>query len=409
VRIVVGQINPDNELNIIAITETPSVGISKGMIVSIEDAVSSITTCLENAERIVGQPISHAFVGISGTHISTMLSKGVIAVSRADNEVSEADVERVIEAAQAVATPPNYEILHVIPKVFSVDSQTGIKDPVGMSGIRLEVETQIIQGLSSQIKNLTKAVYRTGIDIDDLVLSILANAESCLTKRQKELGVVLVNIGSSTTSIAVFEEGDILATHILPIGAAHVTNDIAIGLRISLDIAEDIKLTYGQAVSREINKREEINLSEFDDKENENISLKYVSEIIEARMQEIFDMVDKKLIEIEKSGLLPAGVVLTGGGAKLPGIIELAKKEFRLPASLGKLVNVNTAIDKVNDLTYTNAVGLCVWGSEFQKQKGGGRINFVNIKSFFKSLPKSIKSIKGFGKKIKDWVRDLIP
>ncbi|MBU4360324.1 cell division protein FtsA [Candidatus Parcubacteria bacterium] len=404
VRAVVGQLNSEGVLNVIAVTETPSAGISKGMIVSIEDAVSSITTCLENAERIIGQPINHAYVGISGTHISTMASNGVIAVSRADNEVSEADVERVIEAAQAVATPPNYEILHVIPKVFSVDSQTGIKDPVGMNGIRLEVETQIIQGLSAQIKNLTKAVYRTGIEIDDLVLSILANAECCLTKRQKELGVALVNIGSSTTSIAVFEEGDILVTHILPIGGAHVTNDIAIGLRISLDIAEDIKLTYGQAAPSEINKNEVINLSEFDDKESDDVSLKYVAEITQARMQEIFDMVDKKLIEIEKSGTLPAGVILTGGGAKLPGIVELAKKEFLLPASLGKLVDVQTAIDKVNDLTYTTAVGLCVWGSEFQKHKGGGKFKFN-----FKFKMPNLKSVSSWGKKAKDWVRDLIP
>ena len=399
VRVVVGQINPERELNVIAVTETPSIGISKGMIISIEDAVSSITSCLENAERIVGQPINHAYVGISGTHISTMASKGVIAVSRADNEVSESDVERVIEAAQAVATPPNYEILHVIPKIFSVDSQTGIKDPVGMNGVRLEVETQIIQGLSAQIKNLTKSVYRTGIEIDDLVLSILANAECSLTNRQKELGVALVNIGNSTTSIAVFEEGDILATHVLPIGGSHVTNDIAIGLRTSLDIAEDIKLTYGQAISQEINKNEVINLNEFDDKENEDISLKYVSEIAQARMQEIFDMVDKKLIEIEKSGTLPAGIVLTGGGAKLPGVVELAKKEFRLPASRGKLVDVQTAIDKVNDLTYTTAVGLCVWGSEFQKHKGESKFKFN-----FKFKMPDLKSVSSWSKKIKDWI-----
>ncbi len=404
VRVVVGQINPERELNVIAVTETPSIGISKGMIISIEDAVSSITSCLENAERIVGQPINHAYVGISGTHISTMASKGVIAVSRADNEVSESDVERVIEAAQAVATPPNYEILHVIPKIFSVDSQTGIKDPVGMNGVRLEVETQIIQGLSAQIKNLTKSVYRTGIEIDDLVLSILANAECSLTNRQKELGVALVNIGNSTTSIAVFEEGDILATHVLPIGGSHVTNDIAIGLRTSLDIAEDIKLTYGQAISQEINKNEVINLNEFDDKENEDISLKYVSEIAQARMQEIFDMVDKKLIEIEKSGTLPAGIVLTGGGAKLPGVVELAKKEFRLPASRGKLVDVQTAIDKVNDLTYTTAVGLCVWGSEFQKHKGESKFKFN-----FKFKMPDLKSVSSWSKKIKDWIKDLIP
>lgn len=404
IRIVVGQINPnDNEFYIIAAIQIPSQGVSKGMITSIEDAVSSITSALEQAERIVGQPINKAYVGISGAHIDTMTSKGVIAVGRADNEITEADVERVIEAAQTVATPPNYEILHVIPKIFNVDNQTGIKDPVGMSGVRLECETQIIQGMSAQIKNLTKAIYRTGIEIEDLVLSVLANAETCLTKRQKELGAVLVNIGSHTTSMAVFEEGDILSTHVLPVGSAHVTADIAIGLRTSLDIAENIKLTYGQAMANQIPKKEEVKLSEFDENENEVVQLHYVSEIIEARMDEIFDMVDKKLIEIERSGLLPAGVVLTGGGAKLPGIIDLAKQEFRLPASLGMPHEINTAIDKVNDLAYTSAIGLGLWGYELEKQKGG------RSKGKFRFKMPDIASPDEVVKKVKGWFKSLIP
>lgn len=401
IRIVVGQINPqDGEFCIVAAVETPSQGVSKGMIVSIEDTVSSITSALEQVERIIGQPVNDVYVGISGTHINTMVSRGVIAVSRADNEISESDVERVIEASQTVATPPNYEILHVIPKVFSVDNQVGIKDPVGMSGVRLECETQIIQGLSTQIKNLTKAIYRTGIEINDLVLSILANAEACLDKRQKELGVALVNIGSHTTSLAVFEEGDILSTHVLPIGSAHVTADIAIGLRTSLDVAEEIKITYGQAISGELSKKEEINLSEFDDNENENVSLKYVSEIIEARLQEIFDMIDKKLIEIERSGLLPAGIILTGGGAKLPGMIDLAKREFRLPAALGMPQKINTAIDKVNDLSFTTAIGLALWGYELEKQKNTGKLPF--------KLP-NLGGVRETVNKVKSWIKKIVP
>ena len=401
VRLVVGQINPSTgELCLIAGSEVPTMGISKGMVVSIEDVVSSITSSLEQAERIVGQPINHAYVGVSGTHISTMESRGVIAVSRADNEVTESDVARVIEAAQAVATPPNYEILHVIPKFFTVDSQKGIKDPVGMTGIRLEVETKIVQGLSSQIKNLTRAVYRTGIEIDDLVLAILANAEACLTPRQKELGVALVNIGSAITSLAVFEEGDLLATYILPIGSAHITNDIAIGLRVSLELAEEIKLTYGQVMAKDVNKREEINLSEFDLKETGMANASYVAEIIEARMQEIFNLVDKKLMEIERSGLLPAGIVLTGGGAKMLGLIELAKKEFRLPASLGELHGVKTVIEKINDLNYTTAAGLLLWGYQFESQKKhpGGFIKNFNLSSFHGILDKA-----------KNWFKSLIP
>ncbi len=401
IKIVVGQINPhDGELYLVAAVEVPSAGVSKGMLIGLEDAVSAITSALEQAERIVGQPLKRAYVGISGTHITAMNSKGVIAVSRADNEVTENDVARVIEAAQAVATPPNSEILHVIPRVFNVDNQVGIKDPVGMTGIRLEVETKIIHGSSSPIKNLTKAVYRTGLQIDDLVLSILANAEACLTSRQKELGVILVNIGNSTTSLSVFEEGDILTTHVLPLGSAHVTSDIAIGLRTSLEVAEGVKLTYGQALASDLSKKEEINLGEFDERENERVSLHYVVDIIEARMQEIFDMVDKKLMEIERSGLLPAGVVLTGGGAKLPGLVDLAKKEFRLPASLGLPRAVNTAIDKVNDLSYTTAVGLVLWGYQMEGQKHQGRFRI--------SWPHfgSVGEVAG---KVREWVKSLIP
>lgn len=399
VRVVTGQYNSqDGNFYIVGCGEVPSAGISKGIIVSIEDAISSVTACLEQTERMIGSPVERVFVGISGSHIIAQESKGVITVSRANGEIREDDVDRAISAAGAVATPPNYEILHVIPKDFTVDNQTGVKDPIGMTGIRLEVNTQIILGLSAQIKNLTKAVYRTGVEIDDLVLSVLANAESVLTKRQKELGVVLVNIGESTTSLAVFEEGDLLTTSVLPLGSNHVTADIAIGLRTSLDTAEDIKLEYGQAMPDNISKRDEINLSDFSDSEEDSISLKYISEIIQARMEEIFDMVDQELIKVDRSGLLPAGVVITGGGAELPGIVEVAKSRFRLPASLGHPLNINTAIDKVNNLSFTTAIGLAYWGAESFAAKP---------KKFF-SLP-SFKTLEENLAKIRKWTKSLMP
>ncbi len=402
IRAVTGQYNPqDNNFYIIGCGEVPSAGISKGVIVSIEDAVSSISACLEQSERMIGSPVERVFAGISGSHIITQESKGVITVSRANGEIREDDVERALATAQTVATPPNYEILHVMPKDFTIDNQSGIKDPIGMTGVRLEVNTQIILGLSSQIKNISKAVYRTGVEIDDLVLSVLANAEAVLTKRQKELGVVLVNIGEATTSMAVFEEGDLMTTAVLPLGSNHITADIAIGLRTSLDTAEDIKLEYGNAVVSNINKRDEINLADFSDTENESVSLRYIAEIIEARVEEIFDMVDKKLIEIDRSGLLPAGVVITGGGAELPGIIEVAKQRFRLPASLGYPLNISTAIDKVNNLSFTTGIGLAYWGAEFL---GTNKSNvFSNIK-----LP-NIKSISDMSVKAKKWFKSLLP
>ena len=318
IRLAVGQIVGEAEkIHIIGSAEVPAEGISKGIISSIEDAVSSISACLEKAERMVGSPIESAWVGISGSHIISQESRGVVAVARSDGEISEDDIERAIEAARTVATPPNYEILHVIPKSFTVDGQIGIKDPLGMTGVRLEVDTQIIQGLSSQIKNLTKAVYRPGVNIEDLVLSILATAEAVLTNRQKELGVAVINLGGSTTSLAVFEEGDVLHTAVLPIGSDHITSDIAIGLRISIDLAEKIKLEYGQATTAGTGKRDEVDIGELAGGESNFVSKKYITEISAARVEEIFDKIDVELKKIDKSGKLPAGIVLTGGGAKL--------------------------------------------------------------------------------------------
>src|SRR3989338_5078796 len=400
IRVVAGQKSKGEEkLKIIGGVEVPAQGISKGVVISVEDAVSSISSALEKVERMIGQPIEQAWVGISGSHIINQESKGVVAVSKADGEIREEDVERVIEAAKAIATPPNYEILHVIPKSFTVDSQTGIKDPIGMSGIRLEVETQIVQGLTSQIKNLTKCIYRTGIDIDDLVLSILATAESVLTNRQKELGVVVVNLGGATSSLAVFEENDVLQTTVLPIGSEYVTNDIALGLKVSIDTAEKIKIREGSCLPKEIRKNDLIKYADLGAIEDGVFSKKEVAEIIEARIEEIMESVDKELKKIGKSGMLPAGVVLTGGGAKLEGIVEVAKNVLRLPASLGYPQELISNIGKVSDLSFTTAIGLVLWGSQLQ---GGGKRGH-NLTSQIGG------SIEDATKHLKNWFKNILP
>lgn len=399
IKIVIGQRVQNSagkeDLQIIGLSTHQTEGMSKGIITSIEDAVSSISACLEKAERMAGVAIGHALVSINGTHIISQPSRGVIAVSRPNGEINEDDVERVIDAAQTVATPPNYEILHVIPRTFIVDNQTGIKDPVGMTGIRLEVEAQIIQGLSTQIKNLTKAVYRTGIEIDDLVLSSLACADSVLTKRQKELGVALVNIGATTTNLVVIEEGDVIHTAVLPVGAGHITSDIAIGLRIDIDAAEAIKLQYGTAAAQLVSKGEEINLAEFG-LDEEMVSRKHIVEIISARLDEIFSMVDRELKKINRSGLLPSGVVLTGGGAKLHGIVDSAKLRFKLPASVGVPQAIVTPVEKVNDPTYSVASGLVQWGYNMMSQNS--QTGFGKITSF-----------KDVSSKVTGWFKNLIP
>lgn len=398
VRLAVGQLTPTedrSELHIIGAAEVPSEGVHRGVVSSIEDVVSSISACLERAERMTGLPIKSAWVGISGSHIISEESKGVVAVSKTDGEITEEDVERAVEAARTVATPLNYEILHVIPKSYTVDGQVGIKDPIGMTGVRLEVDTQIIQGLSAQIKNLTKAVYRTGLDIDDLVLSILATAEAVVTERQKELGVAVLNIGGATTSLVVFEEGDILDTVILPIGSEHVTADIAIGLRTSIEVAERLKLEYGSTLPKDVSKKEEIDLFDLGEEKHELIFHKYTCEIIEARMEEILEKVDAIFKRIGRSGMLPAGIVLTGGGAKLPGLVELAKHKLRLPATLGYPLNLTSVTDKINDLSFTTAIGLVRWGALASQTPSS---KFSNLISKFR-----------FTTRLKKWFGSLIP
>jgi cell division protein FtsA len=404
IRMVVGQVaerlagEREGELQILGAASVPSAGVNKGVISSIEDVVSSISACLEQTERMVGVPINSTLVGISGLHIISQASKGVVVVSKVDNEISDEDVARAIDASRAIATPLNFEVLHVLPKGYSIDGQSRIKDPVGMTGMRLEVDSQIILGSASQIKNLTKAVYRTGLNIDDLVLGILATAEAVVTTRQKDVGVLVVNIGVSTTSLVVYEEGEIIHTAIIPIGSENITKDIAIGLRTTLDIAEAVKLEHGDCTPGQVSKRDEIDLGELGAPSHEIVKKQYLSEIIEARVEEILQKIDQELTRIKRSALLPSGVIFTGGGAKLPGIVELGKRNLRLPAILGFPLNVMSVTDRVNDLSFSTAVGLVKWGATAgitigTSSKVGGGMRRVNQA----------------GNQIKKWIKTLIP
>lgn len=404
IRLAVGQRVPtagEEELQIVGAAEVPASGISKGVISSIEDATAAVSAAMEKSERMLGVPLERAWVGISGIHILTEDSRGVVAIAKPDGEITEEDVERAIEAARTVATPLNYEILHVIPKSFTVDGQAGIKDPLGMTGVRLEVDAQIIQGLTAQIKNLTKCVYRTGLDIEDLVLSILATAEAVASARQKELGVAVVNIGASTTSFAVFEEGDLLTAGVIPIGGDHITSDIAIGLRTSIDVAERVKIEHGAARVKDIaNRREEINLEDLGG-ENEKVSRRYVAEIIEARLEELSERLDREFKKIGRSGMLPAGVIFTGGGSKLAGLVDFAKDKLRLPAALGYPGGVSSTLERVSDLGFATAVGLVVWGAALQR----GRKRPMRLPALLSSLKGLEKVTSG----VKRLFKSLIP
>lgn len=394
VRLAVGQLLSGNEapqLHIIGAAENSSEGVHKGVVASIEEAISSISACLERAERMIGMPLESVWVGISGSNAISETSKGVVAVSKSDGEISVEDVERAIEAARTVATPLNYEILHVIPKSYTVDGQSGVTDPIGMTGVRLEVETQIVQGLSSQIKNLTKAVYRTGLDINDLVLSILAAAEAVTTEKQKDLGVAVLNIGSSSTSLVAYQEGDILDTWSFLIGSQHITGDLAIGLRTSIEVAEKLKIEYGTPLIKEVSKNEQIDLQEVGAAQSETVSRKYIAEIIEARVEELLEQVERSLKRIGRSGLLPAGLILTGGGAKLFGMADFAKQKLKLPVSLGYPLNITSVTDKVNDLSFTTAIGLVKWGYLALQSGEAARAHLFANKNLLGRIKKFLK------------------
>ena len=400
VRVVQAKLDPQaGSFNVIGASEVASSGMRRGVIVDIEEAVSAISSSLEKVERMTGVPVVSANVSVGGNHISSISSHGVIAVSRADGEITENDIVRCIDASQAISIPQNKEVLHVFPKTFTLDGQTGIRDPLGMSGIRLEVDTIIVQAGLPFVKNLTRAVMQAGLEIEDLVLAPCAAAEAVLNKRQKDLGVCLVDLGAGTTSLAIYEEGDLLHTAVLPIGAMHITNDIAIGLRCSIETAEKVKMLFGHCDPKAVGKEEEIDLNKLDPTEEQSTSRAYVVEIIEARLEEIFNMINGELKKIKRDGKLPAGIVLTGGGSKLPGCVEFSKNHLRLPTILGRPQNVSTVIDRVNDPSFVTATGLVLWGGKYST--GGSQAQFGGM---FKNIMSNQNVAK-----VKKWLKSFLP
>lgn len=396
VRLVVAQLEPGQELpTIIGVGTAPMAGMQKGIITDVEEAMRATSQALDQAERISGVPIERGYISMNGAHVLSQNSRGVIAVSRADGEITSDDVARVINAAQAISMPSNREILHVLPQNFIVDGQEHIHDPVGMTGVRLEVETHIIEGSAPFIKNLAKVVNQAGVHVEDFVFSPLAAAASALEKRQCELGVVLVDLGAGTTSLVVYEENVLLHTAVLPLGSSHITNDIAIGLRTSIDVAEAIKKQHGTALPDTI-KASEVVVIESEGNEQESVSRQEVANIISARLDEIFTFIDRELKKIGRSGLLPAGIILTGGGAHLPGVIEMAKKKLRLPARVGKPKQLNGIADKTDDPSFAVAVGLIMWAIEQERHV----VHRPGI---------AMPNIGHTALKVKDWFKTFLP
>ena len=343
--------------SVIGVGVAPTSGMRKGVVVDVEETVSSITAAVDEAERISGVAIDRATISIDGAHVQSLNSKGVIAVGRADQEIMVEDLHRVEEAAIAIQLPPNREILQVFPRSYSVDSQTNIKDPVGMNGVRLEVESHIVTAATPAIKNLDRSIYQAGIVIQGQILVPLAAARAVLTKRQMELGVAVIDIGGGTTGIAVYEEGDVLYSSVLPVGAGHITNDLAIGLKTDVDTAEKIKLKYVRAHTGKASPTEKIRIEELDGDEN-LVSRRELQKIAGARLEEIFQLVRGELKKVGKDHMLPGGVVLTGGGARMPGIEEMAKELLQLPAVVGKPEGFTGIVDRINDPAFAAPVGL---------------------------------------------------
>jgi len=322
-------------LEVLGYHELPSFGTRRGIVIKVDEVSKYIAQALNQLQKNIGKTVDDVYINISGSHIFATPSRGTIIVSRADQKISEEDVNRAIQAAQAFSLPSNKEILEVFPREFIVDGEQ-IKEPCDMQGVRLEAEVLALCAFSPYLKNLTTAVLSAGFQVADVVPSPLASARSVLTPQQKELGVCLLDIGAGTTDLAIYEEGDLVHTAVLPIGSERITHDLAVGLKTDVEIAEQIKREFGSCLSKGGNKKEKIELPhESDAAEFLTFSHKMLVKIIEARVAEIFNLTEKELKKASLKGLLPAGVVLTGGGAKLPKIVELAKKELKLPAKIG--------------------------------------------------------------------------
>lgn len=390
----------DNKVSVIGVSgPVESKGIKKGNVVDIDAAVEAISSSLERAERMAGVSVSSAFITINGSHIETLNSHGVVAVSPSQSsEITQDDVIRVVEAAQAVSIPTNREIIHVIPRDFIVDSQDGIKDPVGMSGIRLEVETNIIHGATTAIKNLVKCVTQVGVDVEEMVYTGIAAAESVLTDTEKELGTLLVDIGGGTTSIVAFLDGSPVYSAVLPIGGKLITSDLAIGLRARLEDAEKIKLKLSSEATMKISdpskRSDEFDVSEFD-LEVESVSKNLLYKIIDARLEEIFRLIALEISKVNLTGKLPAGVVITGGGGLTAGVERMAKYTLKVPVRVGLPKGVTGLIDEIQSPSSAAVVGTILYGSN--QYKSGSLLSFENNKgNMKKSISRIFDKIKSF-------------
>ena len=385
---VVGEFH-EKGAEIIGVGTYPSVGLRKGVVVNIDNTVDSIQRAIEDAELMAGREIGSVFIGIAGSHIKGFNSHGVIAVK--GQEVSQEDVDRVIDAARAVAIPLDREVIHILPQEYIVDEQGGILDPVGITGVRLEAKVHIVTGAVTAAQNLIKCANRAGLDVVDIVFQPLASAEAVLTQEEKDLGVALVDFGGGTTDLALFTESAIKHTAVLGLGGNNLTNDIAVGLRTPSKEAEQIKIRNGSCINSLIDKDQMIEVPSVGGRKPRLLSRHILSEILEPRVEEIFTLIDQEIERTELKELLASGVVITGGSALLPGIAEIADQVFQLPTRIGFPQRISGLVDVVNGPMFATAVGLVLYGMEHQSQnkfriRDGNIFNKVTLrmKSWFK-------------------------
>lgn len=414
---IIASMTEDGEARVIGVSTSPSRGLRKSQVVNIEEATEAISASLEAAERMAGVSVAQVFLSVGGSHIASINSHGVVAVSEPEKEIVHADVKRVIDAAKAVQLPTSRDILHVLPRGFIVDGQEGIVDPIGMTGVRLEVETHLVTGGATAIRNLHKCVEELGVEVSGMAFGGLASAVATISDTEKELGVVLVDIGGGTTDVAIFVEGALSYSSVIPIGAINITKDLAAGLRVSLESAEKIKLRLGEVSktptsmdeerpkNSKTNPDDELNVSDLTLSEGmHTVSKKTLIEgIIKPRLNEIFTMVGLEIKRSGFGGVTPSGVVITGGGALTVGAIEAARRNLAMPVRIGIPQHVTGLIDEILSPSYTAAVGLLLWG-----EKSGKAEHNPTLFSGFGKMKGNFQ-MKGLAGKVVDLVKSFLP
>jgi cell division protein FtsA len=385
---IVGEITPEGEIEIIGLGSHPSKGLKKGVVVNIESTVQSIQRAIEEAELMAGCQINSVYAGIAGSHIKSINSHGIVAIK--DREVSDMDLDRVIDAARAVAIPADQRILHILPQEFIIDEQEGIREPIGMSGVRLEAKVHLVTGAVGAAQNIIKCVRRCGLEVDDIILEQLASSYSVLTEDEKELGVCLVDIGGGTTDIAVFSDGAIKHTAVIPIAGDQVTNDIAVALRTPTQYADEIKIKYACALRQLANADETIEVPSVGDRAPRKLSRQTLAEVVEPRYDELLSLVQAELRKSGFEDIIAAGIVMTGGSSKMDGVVDLAEEIFHMPVRLGSPQYVSGLSDVVSNPIHATGVGLLLFGEQHQSggtqyfsTEGGMKGTWERMKNWF--------------------------